>query len=307
MSFTAPDDYQVFYKMVYKRCIVYINLNYWDKITKYDLDVWLANFKNDEEKYLAALILNRLIYRNEKSILAMLSNIFFVELPQYLKKNNIFTVNDLELFDKKLYIKAKNFKNVATFRFTTITTGDLGESGHLYIKYLREYFVCNDLIIDISSPTIERYVNTIVIIDDFIGSGKQLSEFIRNNESNLKRFKHIVFMPLIAHTIGISNVLEVAREKELSIDIIPIEEISFENSFFYHNVEEDYLFDGYNKLTSLYAFYEELVESKIDIKNNKFGVGKLGLTHVFSTGVPDNNLPIIYKSSVNWTALREKR
>lgn len=317
MAFIAPENYKDFYNLIYKKCLVLINLNYWDKITKVKLDTWLANFKGKEEKYLASLILHKLIYRNEDSIISMINNIFFIELPKYLKDKNVYKVDDLDYFRKKLFETQENFFREVDFRFSTIATGDLGESGHLYIKYLREYFICSGLIVDISSErnpesgeeyyfqNIHSSVKTIVFIDDFIGSGSQIIEFIEDNYKKLAIFDNLVFMPLVAHQKGIDEIIGVGFG--INIEIIPVETINHENSSFYLSESEDSVFDGKNTIHDLHTFYKELINEKDFDSFPEYGFGNLGLTHVFSTGIPDNNLPLLFKSTYSWQALREKR
>lgn len=319
MAFKAPENYKDFYNLIYKKCLVLINLKYWDKITKVHLDTWLGNFKGKEEKYLASLILHKLIYRNEDSIISMISNIFFIELPKYLKVKKVYTVNDLDCFRKKLFKSQEVFFQEIDFRFSTISTGDLGESGHLYIKYLREYFICSDLIVDISSerdpqPGEEYYfqnihssIKTIVFIDDFIGSGSQITEFIEKNDKKLAIFDNLVFMPLVAHQKGIDDIIKVGTNFGLNIEIIPVETINYENSSFYLSEDKDTVFDGKNTIHDLHTFYKELIEEKDFDSFPEYGFGDLGLVHIFSTGIPDNNLPLLFKTTDSWQALREKR
>jgi len=319
VAFVAPENYKDFYNLIYKKCLVLINLNYWDKITKVQLDTWLGNFKGKEEKYLASLILHKLIYHNEDSIISMINNIFFIELPKYLKSKNVYKVDDLDYFRKKLFKSQESFFREVNFRFSTIATGDLGESGHLYIKYLREYFICSNLIVDISSErnpqpgedycfqNIHRSINTIVFIDDFIGSGTQIVEFIEYNYKKLAIFDNLVFMPLVAHQKGIDEIIKIGTDFGLNIEIIPVEKINYENSSFYLSEDRDSIFDGKNTINDLHIFYKELI-NKIDFDSSpEYGFGDLGLTHMFSTGIPDNNLPLLFDTTDSWQALREKR
>lgn len=313
MSFIAPLGYERMYEEILKRCHSYISLEYWDNIDNIKFNKWLDNFKTPEEKYLAALILHKVVYRNKKCILSMLSNIMQIVLPQYLNNKNIFIINNLEEWEGKLYDSSKGFHNVAQFRISTITTGDLGESGHAYMRILREHFVNKHMLCDITSKDLQRsklsYVKSIVFIDDFIGTGTQINEFLEKNIKSLTLFDNIAIMPLVAHEKGIKSVLSKAKELKLNIEVLPVEYLTYENSYLYYNEDTDYKFDGINTLGDFYTFYQDLVISKkLESNENAFGFGNLGTTHLFSTGVPDNNLPIIYKNITHvWHALQEKR
>ncbi|QKF83390.1 hypothetical protein [Halarcobacter ebronensis] len=304
--FKAPEDYEIVYEKIYKKCLKYIELGYWQNLTKKDLDNWLNNFKNDEERYFSILVINKIIYRNEQSILSMLHNTFFIKLPKYLRNKGLYKINDLEDFQEKLFSSSKNLNLTFPLRFSTITTGDLGESGHLYMKLARDNFITRSLIIDVEKTEIDRHVKVLCFIDDFVGSGQQISDFIEDNISKLKNYD-LLFIPLIAHEYGIKNILKKAKELSLMIEIQPIESISLENSFFYYNKNKQFLFDNENTIESLHKFYKELIKKRGLKCSSRYGFGAIGTTHIFSTGVPDNNLSIIYKNNDKWKALKEKR
>ena len=315
MSFVAPTGYEIVYEEIVNRIHSYIKLKYWDKIDHKQLSDWLENFKNPEERYLSILILHKIMYRNSEAIQSTINNIFHILLPNYLSKNNIMNVIDLEEWEGKLFDPSKRFSTTAPFRISTITTGDLGESGHTYMRILRDKFVTKDMLFDITRKDIlytkPSYVKTIIFIDDFIGTGTQIKEFLKDNTNNLQLFKNIVFFPLVAHDTGITLIEETANELNLNISIIPVEKIDYNNSSFYFNDDDQVKFDGTNTIESLKIFCQNLAQKQQleSDMNNIFGFGNLAITHLFSTGTPDNNLPFIYKSksATNWIALQEKR
>ncbi len=314
MAFKAPDDFQLFYDEILKRCYSFIELGYWNKIDKSKLNIWLDNFQTNEEKYLSALILHKIIYRNDQAIIAMLSNIFQIIIPNYLMQNNIYTCNDLELWEEKLFNPGMNFQTITKFRISTITTGDLGESGQFYMRLLREKFISSKMLCDITRKDFEKvktgHVDTIIFIDDFIGTGMQIGSFIDTYHSNLSKFRNIAFMPLIAHTKGIKAIQKKAQIYNLNITILPVETINCQNASFYLNKPLGDKFDGYNTIKDLLLFYKDFIKTQ-DIETNVnhiYGFGNLGITQLFSTGTPDNNLPPIYKNTnLSWKALQEKR
>lgn len=314
MTFKAPDDFQLFYDEIIKRCYSYIELGYWDKIDKKTLTNWLDNFQTNEEKYLSSLILHKIIYRNAQAITAMLDNIFQIILPNYLMKNNIYTCNDLELWEAKLFNPGMNFDTITKFRISTITTGDLGESGQFYMRLLREKYISSKMLCDITRTNFKtlkkRHVDTIIFIDDFIGTGTQIGNFIDTYHKNLNEFSNIAFIPLIAHEKGIEAIQRKAQIYNLDITILAVETITCQNASFYLNKPLGDKFDGHNTIKDLLLFYKNFtktynIETNID---HIYGFGNLGITQLFSTGTPDNNLPLIYKNiNLSWKALQEKR
>lgn len=312
MNFKAPDNYQELYDEVVAKCYALIKLKYWDKIQKSNLDQWLRNFSSPEEKYLATLILNKIIYRNFASIMSAMSQLFYVNLPELLSKYNIYTVPTY-LHDWEKLLKKETFSQQTTFAFSTITTGELGESSAFYARLLREYFLHKNLLKTIQENLPER-ISTLIFIDDIIGSGDQVNEFIKDNRLVLQKYKNIFFMPLMAHEVGIKNIQRNIKLFNLEhiIHIIPIETLTLENSFFhfkknaFSSIET---FDGVNSIDDLRIFYKFIVDTKkvVDSTNLVFGFGNLALSLLFHTGVPDNTIPLIYRSVENsWASLQEK-
>lgn len=309
MSFKTPENYLCFYNEIIEKCKNLIHLKYWDDIDIATLNDWLNNFKTPEEKYLSALILHKLVYRNKKAIHSMLSKLFHITLPNILEENNIFPIQtNIEVWETLL--KNKDFKNNSTFYFSTITSSELGDSGNEYMRFLRKHFIAKELIIYVNKKK-ERKKKALIFIDDIIATGTQVTEFLESNAYHLKAYEYIIFLPLIAHIKGKEEVEKKAKQLGLRNFIIqPIETLSEQSSFFHFTLNQDGQFDNLNTIESLTTFYNSIItkHSLEQSSSNYAGFGNLGLMLIFATGVPDNTLPIIHQrgSKKTWIPLYEK-
>ncbi len=313
MSLKLPKNHLYYYNQTIEKSKKYIKLGYWSDIDISTLELWLKNFNTEEEKYFSALILDKIIYRNDMTIKSMFSKIFHINLPNILEDKNIY-IYDYNLEDWEKLLRNPNNKSILPFRFTTITSEkELGDSGADYMRRLRRYYLVNkELIIRVDAQKDEN-VNTLIVIDDLIGSGEQTKTFIEENLKSINEYKYVIFMPLMAHINGINNVNEKKRKLEYSEqlheDIIYIKpvEIIYEDSSFFNEKNLALLIDGQNTLQELKFFYDSFIQNKLDTKEI-YGHGELSLLLMFSSGVPDNTLPLIHESSEynNWNALYEK-
>jgi len=312
MSLKLPRNHNQYYNYIIERTKKYIKLGYWSEIDFYTLDRWLNNFNTEEEKYLSALILDKIIYRNEATIKSLFSKMFHISLPNILEEYNIYFIEEnIESWEKAL--KSKGAKDIYPFRFTTITSEkELGDSGADFMRRLRRYYLVNrELIIIIDSEKTNN-VNTLIVIDDLIASGEQVKNFIEDNLEYINKYRHVIFMPLIAHEGGIQSILKkierLSYHEKLNQSIVhikPIEVINERNSFFYEK-EKGKLIDGENTIKEIESFYCSFIKNRVS--SDLYGYGDLSLLLIFSTGIPDNTLPIIHETNEEkkWYALYEK-
>ncbi len=310
MAFKAPNGYLDFYDEIIKKSHKLIDIGYWDKIETRKLNKWLENFKTDEEKYLSALILYKLVYRNDKAIDSMISKLFHITIPNILEKYNIYPLN-MTMDEWREKLRKPGSKEVINFLFSTIVSEELGDSGNDYMRRLREKFVVKELICRITD-TKRRHHKSLIFIDDIIGTGKQVSTFLKKYKAELKEYDNLVFTPLIAHKKGIESIKQEFNNLGYKNNIIiePQEMIISDNYMLDFETNENDYFDGLNTSDDLKIFYESVVDKNQLVKKSSefFGFGNLGLTIMFATGIPDNTLPIIRNTGEDnaWIPLYEK-
>jgi len=287
-----------------------IEINYWDKIEIRKLHKWLKNFNTDEEKYLSALILYKLVYRNDKSIDSMLNKLFHITIPNLLEEYNIYPFN-ITMNEWRTKLKDKGFKRVMNFAFSTITSDELGDSGNDYIRRLREKFVVKELVLKVTDTKI-RHHKALIFIDDILASGTQINIFLTKYKNDLIKYEYLIFAPLVAHKKGLDKIKKKFTELKYTNTLIikPVEIITCDNHMLDFKIKNDGYFDAENSIEDLESFYVSLVNARglTQHKEDNFGFGNLGLNLIFSTGIPDNTIPLIRctNDDDSWHPLYEK-
>jgi len=310
MPFKAPHNYLEFYNEMVRKSEKLIEIGYWDKIEIRKLRKWLENFKTDEEKYLSALILYKLVYRNDKSIDSMLNKLFHITIPNILEKYNIYPFN-MTMNEWRDKLKNKNFYKIGNFSFSTIISDELGDSGNDYMRRLRDKFVDKNLIRKVTAGKIKHH-KALIFIDDILASGTQINTFFRVYKDDLMKYEYLIFTPLIAHKKGIEKIEAKFKELKYTNQLIinPLEIITCDKHVLDFKIKDDGYFDAENSIEDLENFYISIVDKKglKQYKEDNFGFGNLGLALIFATGIPDNTIPLIRcKNEVDsWNPLYEK-
>lgn len=311
MAFKAPHNYLEFYNEMVRKSEKLIFIGYWDKIEIRKLHKWLENFKTNEEKYLSALILYKLVYRNDKSIDSMISKLFHITIPNLLEENKIYPFN-MTMNEWRIKLKDKGFRHVMNFSFSTITSDELGDSGNDYIRRLRDKFIAKELVCKVTANKIREHHKALIFIDDILASGKQINDFLTAYKNDLIKYDYIIFTPLIAHVKGIKSIYQTFKSLDYSNTLIikPLEIITCDNHMLDFKIQDDGYFDAENSIEDLETFYISLVHTKElkQYKEDSFGFGNLGLNLIFSTGIPDNTIPLIRctNDDNSWSPLYEK-
>ncbi len=145
-------------------------------------------------------------------------------------------------------------------------------------------------------------VHTVVLVDDFCGSGKQFADFVElMGFDKLMRDRptcRIVYLTVAAHSDGIKHV----QEKFGRIEFIAGETLTPEHSFFggerLSRIKVDDIEDR------LKADYDAIADAVgLGGSAGRYGFEGQGLTYAFDHGTPNNTLPIYWYASKDWTPL----
>ncbi len=294
--YDLPEEWESFYTEMCKRAKDYIRISYWD-ITEEDLDLWLFNFKEDEEKFLSAIIIYRLIYRNEQPRLSMYHHIIEVLLPSILEEQGIYVVSSLDQFH---YDLQHSFNNIP-FKFATIENVDTkaSKSGHEILRnFARKGSFHSSL--EISINNIEdldtEKTKAIILLDDIMGTGEQFDTYLQTFQSKLEKFT-LIYCPLTAHIDAISYI----RDKYPDVIVSPVEILeqnyTFFDSSFMPKIAENINMDEFKE------FYCSFIKSKTKLKKILLGKEDQALTYIFDVSSPNNSLPILTYADENWNKL----
>lgn len=294
--YDLPKEWESFYTEMHTRAKSYIRIDYWD-ISEEELDLWLSNFQSDEEKFLSAIIIYRLIYRNEQPRLSMYHHIIEILLPSILEEKGIYTATSLDQFHHDL---KHSFHNIP-FRFATIegVDGRASKSGHEILRnFARKGSFHSSLEISINNIETLDPDNTkaIILLDDIMGTGEQFDTYLQNFQSKLENFT-LIYCPLSAHIDAINYI----SSKYPDVIVSPVEilehKYTFFDSSFIPKIAENIDMDEFKE------FYCNFAKSKTKLRRGLLGKGDQALTYIFDVSSPNNSLPILTYEDENWHKL----
>lgn len=174
---TSEEKMNDFISHAAEKFFFYIEEDFWSKPTMEEINNWLKNFDKIEEKYCAARLLDRFVFYSEKDLVRLMEfGLYEKIIKRYLlqeeKKNDFQLTND----------DVQTLKNVIKegLYFIPLQVRNLSESSLAMLRYLTVDLGFNeDKILDVNNLESNKLKNctNIIIIDDFIGSGKQITDF----------------------------------------------------------------------------------------------------------------------------------
>src|SRR4051812_17473786 len=84
--FVLPAHGSVYVDTIIDRCADLINAGIWNDLRPANLRRWLRNFQTDTERYFAACILDRLIYRSHDQTVSLALHLFQRVVPDLVRK-----------------------------------------------------------------------------------------------------------------------------------------------------------------------------------------------------------------------------
>lgn len=295
---SLPKSWQTYYHGIMERSHRLIDHNIWQGLDKTTLNIWLKNFTNNEEKFFSACLLDSLIYRPEAQTLSLVYDLLF------------------RVINNKFYFSHPNGKRGLNFpeciqssyndpqvRLVAVgqpSVGSPGESSYEILRFMKRYFGVYEkwtIFPNQIEEAIDKGVNTLIFVDDFLGTGNQFCEFCQDIKlSNLPQDTYILYAPLVAHQTGI----ELIKKKYSFVHVCYTEYLSEKNLFF-----NNFFSDSINTLSRSKLFYEDMIQKR-DLMIGEdiyYGHGGLELSYGFQHGTPDNSIPLLWYNADGWNAL----
>jgi hypothetical protein len=301
MAFKVPNGWEQYHHQI-KKCVdALLDKNIISGLSPTKLSSWYGNFETQEELYLAAHLLDSLVYRTEKMLEATAQHILDKMIPCILTENG-FDVGSVQDFRESL----KNFEPNLPIRFSTVTSTSPGKSGDSLLRlFCRSSNVDSRYNVYVKDLNKKDRTNFVFILDDIVGTGKQFSDFARENGISSESEDHnfYFYIPFMAHDKGLKKI----RNSCPKIAVCPVEVLSSNKHNFFRPTEDGgsiWARDGYNKVQDVKAFYRDLVTKNGIESGSIFGFGKLGLTVYTEISCPNNSLSVFYSNrSPDWVPL----
>lgn len=300
MAFHVPNANDGLLEAVLGRFRVLLKKGAITGIDETKLDRWISNFRTNEERYLAACMLNRLIYRSQAMIDSSIDYLLHCLLPTYLRGIGQFPYADIESFLEALQQDNRNYP----LRIVGVDgrrAFDTGKSGAVIIRQYKrragisKFLTCRP---DALDNELSKNVKCVVFVDDMLGTGIQFDTFAKEHALDQKEGIHIAYCPLVAHANGLGKL-------KLScpwLTVLPVEVFDGQHDFFCELEGHPGIWcvDGVNTVFDVKEFYNQITTRHQIPKLKEFN---LGLVLGFEHSTPNNSLSMLWASSDKWAAL----
>lgn len=267
----------------------------WEGVDQGRLESWFNQFVARNKELLGACLLDNFIFRGKAQVEALLKAALSSPalLPQSATWDNEF-------------IAALRRRSDPGVRLAPVIRLDQPptKSGCYILRRLAKSLRVQDdwMLWPQSLPDMPDTVHTVVLVDDFCGSGQQFADFVEltgfDEVMHARPGCRIVYLTVAAHSAGIKYV----QDKHPQIEFIAGEILTPDHGFFGGErlsrikVEaiEDRLKKDYDAIAK---------EVSLGGSAGYYGFEDQGLTYAFDHGTPNNTLPIYWYTCKDWTPL----
>lgn len=300
MAFHVPSEDDGLYDQVVSRFRMLLRRQVITGISSVQLNQWLSNFVGEQEKYLAARVLENLSYRSNAMVTSAIEHVCECVLPCELKRKDIGHFASVDAFVDSLRAGGADHP----VRFVAVDgmyDKTPGKSGAVVIReFQRQGHVAKALTCKPESlAELPVAVKCLVFVDDMLGTGTQFSGFAKHY--NLAKYAQrltVVYCPLVAHQTGLD-----ALAKDFPwLTVLPVEVFGEEHQFYrgMSKKPEVWAIDEANSVADVRAFVTALCKARKISPGTKHS---LDLLLGFEHATPNNSLPLLYAESSDWNHL----
>ena len=300
-SFRLPPDGSIYADRVFARCRDLISYHVWSGIQRPRLDAWIANFRTLEERYFAAKVLDALIYRSDDQTISLWRELLSRLIPDNAR------INGLAGKLQHVYSALRDHHIDPGVRVVPVIPpgSPPTKSGPIIARHLKRALKISEnwirdpqrIMADIPS------VDTVIFVDDFIGTGAQFSEFLQDTGLISFLSSHcFIYGCLAGHNTGV----DLLRKDFPSLQVATVERLDDTHALFHANGK---LFpDEFNSADCARDFYYGLLDDRsFNIPGPiRRGFGHLEIVYAFEHSVPDNSLPFSGRSLEQWHHLFDR-
>ncbi|MFM0565640.1 phosphoribosyltransferase-like protein [Paraburkholderia sediminicola] len=293
-------DTSLFISQAHDRARNLIKTGVWRSIELHRLNTWLIQFEQYDASLLGAVLLDNLIFKTRAQLLAMLE--YLLICPQLCSGYQW----DYELAEALARRKDIGVRLTPAISLAQPPT----KSGPYILRLLQRHFRIRDewLVWPQEIEQLDAGVKLLVIVDDFLGSGTQFSEFAKI--AHLKQVNaarpeiRIVYLVAAAHEDGINEL----RQAFPFVEIVCADLLSASYHLFdSERLDAKYRVSITGLLRNQYLEIAGRAGLPLDGKAGPFGFGNQGLSYAFEHATPNNSLPIYwYSGSQHWNPVLDR-
>lgn len=301
MTFFVPEQHSQFFEEVTQRFRLLIKKGVLSEVDEIVLDNWLNNFISPEHRYLAARILDGLIFRSAPMLYSSIDQLLQCVLPSQLREWDAYSAKSIEDFLASL----DTGDSLHPVRFIAIdksfASEEPGKSGDIIIRHLRQHghvskkLTCSaDRILSLPDS-----VKVLVFIDDIVGSGKQFKKFAQFHQLDVHaaRFRSL-YCPLMAYENGVATI----KRAYPWVTVSPIELLSERHRFFYADPQKAHIW-AMDKINTVADVRQEVTSMAVAAGIPPTTSHCLELLVAFDHSTPNNTLPLLWARSDKWQRL----
>lgn len=298
-AFRLPESGESYVRLILERCNELIDSRVWGGLDRPRLNLWLRNFRTDEERYFAAVVLDALIYRSADQTRSLMLDLFHRALPDLVASESLPGVPGDDWLSALQDGRSDPGIRVAP----VIRPADPPtKSGPLVCRLLKRHLQISERWMiwpwDIGRQA--RAMTTLLLVDDFLGTGYQFRKFARR--IHLDRYagsSTFIYAPLVAHVKGLKRI----QKRVPYVHLTAVERLTDEHSPF--SPASSFFQDGVNSPSTALQFYRQLLQSR-KLGSKGLGYGRFGLVYAFEHAAPNASLPIIWLRSEGWEPLFDR-
>lgn len=269
------------------------------------IGAWLGNFQKSEHRYIALHILDRMIYRTAKMTESSYARFFATDFREYVQKDHGQCGKNID--DWMQGLKDKNCGWAKNILLCSVSMRhENGESGSEIVRMLSGDLLSESRILTLNSVGLTAVRNkTILIVDDFVGSGDQFSRFAKAARlTDGAKQNRIIYVPAMAYYKGAEKIMEA----NYGMDFQALEILTKQDQFFTFDPGAPFCGDDQNSEGDVIACYREMRKLTPTVPEPYwFGRDKSGLCVGFQSGCPNQSLGIMWSDGLKWHRLLRRR
>ena len=294
------DAIEAYINHVFMRGTMLIENRLWNGIDIFRYRSWWKNFSGTQERLLAALIIDRLIYRSEEHMLSMLFDLLTISLPNCMRlQGDVNYQRNRRLLSllrqsKEINIRLVNFNENDK---PSQSSGEITNIINHYMKVKRKFIITQNLI----ESKYQEGVRTFILVDDMICTGGQIKTAL----DAIQPEKYVDAKFYVAVCCACDEGLSYIHDCYPNIGIAYTEYLIVEDHSFFKSL--DYSKIPFESIEQMKHFYEEFTIPKRFMKNKLYGKGDLALVYAFQNSTPNASLPILYWNNDQFYQFLNKR